>query len=175
MASMIRALAALLVAWIALPAAAAEFRWTDVGGDPCNPNPPVNCTLDWALGKTGWPSAVKMDLIEMVGSSRYANYEVKPGWRGWMTWGKYHRKFKPNTVAAWKERAEPAKLWVVNHGGKGYYLIRVVRCNNWGGWIGEPIPMPAVPSGPVVSGPPAAPAVPNLMPIGILPEVMCPP
>lgn len=167
-----RALVALLVAF-ALPAFAAEFQWTNVGGDPCNPK--AGCTLEWALGKTGWPTEVKNALTNSVKAERGANFYVKPGWKGWMTWGKHSPKFKPHTVASWKDgHEEHALLWQSEHGGKMHNLIRVTKCGNWGGWVEAIPPKPALGAPPKVAVVEVVPKGTPIMPLGVLPIVACP-
>lgn len=175
MASIKRALVALFATLIVSSAFAAEtpFPWKNPGGDPCNPK--AGCTLEWALGKTGWPTEVKNVLTNSVQTERAANFEVKPGWKGWMTWGKYQAKYQPNTVAAWEDgHGEHALLWQSEYKGKMFNLLRVTKCGNWGGWVEAIPPKPAPGAPPKV----AAVEVPKkgtpIMPLGVLPIVACP-
>lgn len=153
------------------------FRWTKVGGDPCNPK--AGCTLEWALGKTGWPSDVQQGLIAVVKGSSPTTISITSGlggskgptWTGWMTWGKYQPKFEMNTVAAWPSgQYEPASLWTYESGSTKYNLIKVRKCGNWGGWT-EVLQKPA----PVLSTAPqlVLETGPEPMNLGVLPIVAC--
>lgn len=124
------------------PASSKLFRWTKVGGDPCNPK--AGCTLEWALEKTGWPQKVQVALMAAVkGSSPETititsglNGSKGPTWSGWMTWGKYQPKFEMHTIAAWPDgQHEPASMWSYedDEDMMGYTLIKVKKCGNWGG------------------------------------------
>lgn len=177
MAKLFTSAFAALLAVISFATASAEYRWTRVGGDPCNPK--AGCTLEWALTeavkKAGWPAELKQEFISARQRVEPEVFYVTRGWKGWMTWGQYHRKFRSDTIASWDaKQVEPADLWRVNHRGKVYNLIKVAKCGNWGGWVVD---------APVTAGQPAGPAVvlsgrpsgPSLMPLGVLPIVSCPP
>ncbi len=160
------------------PTSSKLFRWTKVGGDPCNPK--VGCTLEWALDNTGWPGDVQLALLAAVKGSSPETITITSGlggskgptWSGWMTWGKYQPKFEMNTVAAWPSgQHEPASLWAYESGGTKYNLIKVRKCGNWGGWTQvlhqkpEPVHMIAR----------AAPqqSQPGMMPLDPVPVVVC--
>jgi hypothetical protein len=173
------AFVALLAGFLSVTAMSAEYRWTKVGGDPCNPQ--AGCTLEWALDqaikKASWPVEVKKEFVSARQRVEPEVFYVKRGWKGWMTWGQYHRKFRPDTVASWDaKQVEPADLWRVNHQGKAYHLIKVVKCGNWGGWVAD---APAIPDTDTpqrrVAIPRDGPSGPPLMPLGVLPIVACPP
>lgn len=157
------------------------FRWTKVGGDPCNPN--AGCTLEWALGKTEWPQDVQLALLAAVKGSSSETINITSGlggskgptWTGWMTWGKYQPKFEMHTIAAWPSgQYEPASLWTHTSGGTKYNLIKVRKCGNWGGWM-EHIPpaVALVPPTKVDRPPVAAAKSPDVMPLGAIPIVAC--
>ena len=132
----------------AVAIAAEPFRWTKVGGDPCNPK--AGCTLVWALGETGWPQEVQSGLKAIVKSVAPETIAItsNPPWHGWMTWGKYHPRFEPYVVAAWSDgQYQPAAHWSLEKDDIKYHLIKVRKCGNWGGWT-EFVPKPVIASPP---------------------------
>jgi len=165
-------LAGLMLAVVtALAVASGPFKWTNVGGDPCNPK--SGCTLEWALSQTGWPNQVKAELYLAMRTTAYTPIFLERGWRGWMTWGKYSPKFEKDTIADWpKGQKERASLWYYEDKDTRYNLIRFAECKNWGGWS-EAIQAPLV----RVEYPPASPVarVELLVPMdpGTLPLVVC--
>lgn len=147
------------------------FRWTKVGGDPCNPV--AGCTLEWAVGKTGWPEEVQKGLVAAVKRGEAKSFILTKGWRGWMTWGKHFPKFKSDVIAAWPEgQIEESLLWTLDRDRKRYHLVRVAKCQNWGGWV-SPVPIVA-PQQPPLQPVVAAVVEEDRMPLGVLPIVSCP-
>ena len=121
--------------------AAEPFKWTNVGGDPCNPK--AGCDLSWALRKTGWPTEVKEGLVMKVKNTSPESIVITsglagakdPAWRGWMTWGQYRPTFNADVIAAWPDgQYHPASHWTFVFGDTVYHLIKVRKCGNWGGW-----------------------------------------
>lgn len=177
---MAKVILSVLVAFFAVcisVASAAEkpYVWHTPGVDPCNPK--VGCTLEWALEKSGWPKELQSRFQKITTETPSSIYQVKNGWTGWMTWGKYSPKFEANTVVAWKKgknHSEPASRWTLTSNGVMYHLIKVNFCGNWGGWT-EHAPQPPPP---VVDTPPPPPP-PIIIsrerpPLGIPPVVACP-
>jgi hypothetical protein len=127
------------------------FRWTRVGGDPCNPR--VGCTLAFALERSGWPLEVRQALLRMVRDYDGREVNITRGWQGWMTWGSQTPRFHPNTLADFPQ-SEPALEWAFVHNRTEYVLIRVSRCRNWGGYTRTPTPtQPLQPGFPLVACP----------------------
>lgn len=129
-----------------------EFRWTRVGGDPCNPA--VGCTLEWAMQQSGWPIDVQQEMLRAVREQGGERFDVVPGMRFWGTWGKYTRKFHPNVRAAFGQPT-PALRWRVVRSQRQFVAAKVFACGNWIGFDEDPQP--------AVSTPPPA-----------IPQVACP-
>lgn len=106
------------------------LRWPEVGVDPCNPR--AGCTLQWALKKSGWPEEVQQAFLRIVREQAGREVTITRGWKGWMTWGSQTAKFHPNTLADFPQ-FEQASEWSFGYGDTEYVLIRVRRCQNWGG------------------------------------------
>jgi hypothetical protein len=114
------------------------YHWRHRGGDPCG----AGCTVEWALPQTGWPVEVQRALIHEVRTGTSQVFIMKSGWTGWMTWGKYTRKFRMRTVADWGEGVtEQAQMWQVAFNGTTYHLVKVGICRNLGGWTSK-VPPP---------------------------------
>lgn len=149
------------------------FRWVKPGGDPCNPK--VGCTLDWALGKSGWPKEVQHLLWERVAKTNPTRVTITKGWEGWMTWGKHLPKFERYTRAEF-EQVIPTHEWSVAVDGIRYVLIRPYICKNWGGYTRSaerqetfpaPVEVQLVPTPLIVEEPdPGTPIVPGRPPLG---------
>lgn len=135
------------------------FRWTHVGGDPCNPK--VGCTAEWALEQSKWPTSVQSALIAKVKGESPEIYTMHAGWRGWMTWGSAERKFRSDTLAAWPSgQEERSSLWHTDYAGTRYNLVKVEECGNWGGFTSAVRPSPR-------------PGSSNERPLGVIPVVTC--
>jgi hypothetical protein len=127
------------------------FRWTRVGGDRCNPR--AGCTLQYALERSGWPIAVQQAFLRLVREQAGREVTITRGWQGWMTWGSQTAKFHPNTLADFNQ-VEPALEWSHVFQGAEFVLIRVNRCQNWGGNTRRPTPpQPTQPATPLVACP----------------------
>lgn len=113
------------------------FRWTTVGGDPCNPK--AGCTLEWTLTRavaTGFmPRDVADEFLRMVPNTPGEEVLLPPGWQGFMTFGKFTPKFELHTLADWKDgRSQPAQKWTIARSGQPpWNLYKVRACGNWGG------------------------------------------
>lgn len=164
--------AGFLLAMVSIVSAhAAPFEWKVVGADPCNPK--VGCTLEWALGKTGWPKEVQSALKAKVQGESPVGITLERGWRGWMTGGSKKPWYSADTIAAWPSgQVEPADLWTLDQSGTRYHLIQVHKCKNWGGWT---VSIPPDTTITVVGRKPPPERVPPVDEIlGALPRVLCP-
>lgn len=168
--------------------AADPFKWTKVGGDPCNPN--VGCTLLASLRlaheKLGWPKDVTRELLVEVMQQNPERVNLVPGQHIWATFGLYSFKFRPYVITAWPaDKDVPALLWHTDYNGIRYTVGKVKECGNYVGWkeaipkpqpsvlvlAQEPVTSVTVPEKPVVVAVLQPP--PQRMQLGILPVVDC--
>ncbi len=144
---------------------APQYRVKTLGRSPCKLNP--DCTLDWALGQSGWPQeareAMKMEVRSKQGDIVY----IKKGERfDAMAFGRKQRRMERNVIMDWDDpkHIEPARQWRVGAVGMVNVLTVPDKCGNYS--------FSRYPGAPIASAP-TQPS-PGRMPLGVIPVVTCP-